>query len=46
VSHQPTAFAGESLPISIKVENKDERELALRLSIFLQPGDETDGEML
>jgi hypothetical protein len=44
VTHDPTAYAGERLPVLIKVENKDDRELQLRLSLFLQPSDEADGE--
>jgi hypothetical protein len=43
VTHEPTAYSGERLPVVIKVENKDDRELQLRLSLFLQPGDEADG---
>jgi hypothetical protein len=37
-------YVGEMIPVTIKISNKDDRELFFRLSVFLPPGEEEDGE--
>lgn len=38
-------YVGELVPVKFKMENKDDRKVFLRLSIFLQPDDEEDGKL-
>jgi len=42
VTHQASAYVDESFDLLVKVENRDEREMDIRLSVFLQPADEED----
>ena len=37
-------YVGEQLPMVIKIRNDDDRKVYLRLSVFLPPGDEEQGQ--
>ncbi|KAK8869844.1 hypothetical protein IAR55_000412 [Kwoniella newhampshirensis] len=44
ITHHPSAFVGEDLRVEVKVTNKDDREMDVDLSVFLQPGDEDEDD--
>lgn len=46
VTHVPVAFAGESLPVKVKIASTDSRKLKLSLNVLLQPGAEPDGSTI
>jgi len=37
-------YVGEQVPVVIKIRNDDDRKVYLRLSVFLPPGDEEQGQ--
>lgn len=43
IDHLPSAYVGESVPVTVQITSKDDRELDLRLSALLQPGADADG---
>lgn len=43
ISHSPSALIGENLPLTVNVRNTDDREVGVKLSVYLRPGDEDDG---
>ncbi|ORX39862.1 Foie gras liver health family 1-domain-containing protein [Kockovaella imperatae] len=46
VNHHPSAFVDESLPVLVRVTNKDDRRVEAKLSVFLQPAEEEDGSFI
>lgn len=40
VQHLPSAYVGETFPISVKVSSEDDRDIEVQLAVFLQPGGE------
>lgn len=43
ITPPPVAFVGEQLPITVRVENTDERRLMVRLAVLLHHGEQLDG---